>query len=744
MIRLTLLPSNFAGFDICLIRCSSSIKAIRGCLRVAANKGRVVCTKKMEKEKERANRIHILVVPLPVQGHVNPMLQFSKRLAAKGLRVTLVTISSNTEAIETQLCKVKIEPIHATSEEEEEAGNNVENKVLWFQTILSRRLPQLILKQENDGYPIICLVYDSAMPWVLDTAKGLGIFGASFFTHSCAVGAVYYNVHEGLLRVPLKEPTISVPGLPLLEPQDLPSFIYDPGSYPSFLNLVVSRFSNISGADWIFFNTFHGLEKEVVNWMRTRWPIMTIGPTLPSMYLDKRLEDDKDYGFSIFNSNTEACKKWLESKETGTVVYVSFGSMANLGEKQMEEIALGLKRSNANFLWVVRESETQKLPSNFEEQTSEKGLVVNWCPQLEVLGHRALGCFMTHCGWNSTLEALSSGVPMVAMPQWTDQTTNAKFVEDEWKVGVRVKVDQMGIVTKEEIERCIAEFHGVRAQCLNIRAGMEIPDKKLLKYALQYIRGIGRARAGLIISQLNMTNKLAEDLTRREVAAIGEEISNYLVGRELAIVVEGDIKRMKDTGITYFIVKTKRNDIPEMYPTINIEAVKDLHVLICNRNSNTRGQGATHLEEAHAEICIHKLVLSLRVEIHTRIRLSHKKVFSLFSSPFEYFSYHGKRREAVIQSDSSSTSSLRTAHIRPSLQHRKRPLGDNSQLCQEIQSGEGQDCWLQRRHSNGNIQKWTSHRTSFIRKTDHGRRTNPSSFVCFSRKTCTMGRGQAV
>ncbi|XP_009366994.1 mogroside IE synthase [Pyrus x bretschneideri] len=411
----------------------------------------------MEKEKERANRIHILVVPLPVQGHINPMLQFSKRLASKGLRVTLVTISSNAEAIETQLCKVKIEPIHATSEEEEEAGNNVENKVLWFQTILSRRLPQLILKQENDGYPVICLVYDSAMPWVLDTAKGLGIFGASFFTHSCAVGAVYYNVHEGLLRVPLKEPTISLPGLPLLEPQDLPSFIYDPGSYPSFLNLVVSRFSNITGADWIFFNTFHGLEKEVVNWMRTQWPIKTIGPTLPSMYLDKRLEDDKEYGLSVFNPNTEACNKWLESKETGTVVYVSFGSMANLGEKQMEEIALGLKRSNANFLWVVRESETQKLPSNFEEQTSEKGLVVNWCPQLEVLGHRALGCFMTHCGWNSTLEALSCGVPMVAMPQWTDQTTNAKFVEDEWKVGVRVKVDQMGIVTKEEIERCIAE-----------------------------------------------------------------------------------------------------------------------------------------------------------------------------------------------------------------------------------------------------------------------------------------------
>ncbi|PQQ12784.1 UDP-glycosyltransferase 74E2-like [Prunus yedoensis var. nudiflora] len=106
--------------------------------------------------------------------------------------------------------------------------------------------------------------------------------------------------------------------------------------------------------------------------------------------------------------------QWLDLKKACTVVYVSFGSVANLEEKQMEELALGLKRSKTSFMWVVRESEIQKLPSNFEEQTSEKGLVVNWCPQLQALAHRAIGCFMTHCGWNSTLEALSLGVPMVA------------------------------------------------------------------------------------------------------------------------------------------------------------------------------------------------------------------------------------------------------------------------------------------------------------------------------------------
>ncbi|PRQ46040.1 putative UDP-glucuronosyl/UDP-glucosyltransferase [Rosa chinensis] len=117
--------------------------------------------------------------------------------------------------------------------------------------------------------------------------------------------------------------------------------------------------------------------------------------------------------------------KWLDSKEAGSVVYVSFGSLANLKKEKMEELAWGLNNSNYHFLWVIKESEKEKLPINFFEEISEKGLVVSWCSQLQVLAHKAVGCFVTHCGWNSILEALSLGVPMVAVPQWADQTTNA-------------------------------------------------------------------------------------------------------------------------------------------------------------------------------------------------------------------------------------------------------------------------------------------------------------------------------
>lgn len=194
---------------------------------------------------------------------------------------------------------------------------------------------------------------------------------------------------------------------------------------------------------------------------KTQCPIMPVGPSVPSIYLDQRLEDDKEYGLSLFKPEIEACMKWLDSKEVGSVIYVSFGSLASLGEEQMEELAWGLKSSNIPFLWVVRESEKKKLPTGLLDEIvqSNTGLVVAWCLQLEVLAHRAIGCFLTHCGWNSTLEALCLGVPLVALAQWTDQTTNAKFIEEEWKVGLRVAVDgEKRIACRKDIEACVREM----------------------------------------------------------------------------------------------------------------------------------------------------------------------------------------------------------------------------------------------------------------------------------------------
>ncbi|KAL0311499.1 UNVERIFIED_CONTAM: UDP-glycosyltransferase 74E2 [Sesamum angustifolium] len=192
--------------------------------------------------------------------------------------------------------------------------------------------------------------------------------------------------------------------------------------------------------------------------MANKYLIRTIGPTVPSMYTDKRLLGNYDYGLSLFKPSTDSCMKWLDKKEDRSVVYVSFGSYAALVDKTMREVAWGLIDSKFSFLWVVRDTEESKLPRDFTSEIhDDNGLTVNWCSQLAVLAHRAIGCFLTHGGWNSTLEALSLGVPMVVMPQWTDQTTNAKLVADLWKIGVRVTADENGIVMREEMAAAVNE-----------------------------------------------------------------------------------------------------------------------------------------------------------------------------------------------------------------------------------------------------------------------------------------------
>ena len=121
----------------------------------------------------------------------------------------------------------------------------------------------------------------------------------------------------------------------------------------------------------------------------------------------------------------------------------------------MEESALGLKQSGMHFMWVVRGSELSKLPNENVDSVKEKGLLVTWCNQLEDLEHRPIGCFVTHCRWNSILDGLSLGVTMVAVPKWADQMTNAKFVEEIWEVRIRAREDDEGIVRKEEFVGCL-------------------------------------------------------------------------------------------------------------------------------------------------------------------------------------------------------------------------------------------------------------------------------------------------
>ncbi|GMI98600.1 UDP-glycosyltransferase 74 F1 [Hibiscus trionum] len=410
--------------------------------------------------EHKPRKPHVLVFPFPGQGHINPMLQFAKRLLSKGVRAALV---STVFLASSSFSGSSISFDHHTISDGFDEGGiyqaaDAEAYLSTFCSVGSKSLAALIQRLGETGHPVDALVYDSLMPWALDVAKQLGVPAAAFFTQSCAVNSVYYHVWKGDLQLPLPPTRVYLPALPPLRVSELPSFVAIYGLYPAWLDALVNQFSNVDGAEWVFLNHFYELEPEAMDWMSKHWNVMTVGPTIPSMYLDKRLQNNKDYGLNLFDPNASACMSWLSGKPKGSVVYVSFGSIASLGTKQMAEIGCALKRRNGHFLWVVRETEKSKLPHNYIEETSDQGLVVTWCPQLEVLSHESIGCFLTHCGFNSVLEALSLGVPMLAMPQWTDQATNAKYIEDVWRVGIRACCDKEGIVRRETIEHGIKEL----------------------------------------------------------------------------------------------------------------------------------------------------------------------------------------------------------------------------------------------------------------------------------------------
>ncbi|CAI9108460.1 OLC1v1008049C1 [Oldenlandia corymbosa var. corymbosa] len=176
---------------------------------------------------------HVLVLILPVQGHINPLLQFSKIIASRGIKVTVVFESSieTTFQADNQSELIKFECMTEIIDQENVPENSAPDA--WIEIAKVKVLEQLPLILENkasSGEPVNVLVYDSLPHYACDIAKQFGIQAAAFFTHSATVSAIYHHLHEGTLKFPSKEEpiTISLPSLPyVFKPKDLPSYVYD-------------------------------------------------------------------------------------------------------------------------------------------------------------------------------------------------------------------------------------------------------------------------------------------------------------------------------------------------------------------------------------------------------------------------------------------------------------------------------------------------------------------------------------
>lgn len=220
-------------------------------------------------------------------------------------------------------------------------------------------------------------------------------------------------------------------------------------------------------AHGIIENSFVELEPEVIKLLQINEPgrplVYPVGPLVN--------EDSSRTG--VDGVEIDKCLSWLDEQPRGSVIFVCFGSGGTLSSAQMNELAIGLETSEQRFLWVVRcpkdkvanvsnfiaDSNVDPfdfLPNGFVERTKEKGLVVPyWAPQAKVLNHGSTGGFLTHCGWNSVLESVVNGVPLVAWPLYAEQKMNAVLVSEEVKVAMRPKVSENGLVERDEIANVV-------------------------------------------------------------------------------------------------------------------------------------------------------------------------------------------------------------------------------------------------------------------------------------------------
>lgn len=248
-----------------------------------------------------------------------------------------------------------------------------------------------------------------------------------------------------------------IPGMKNIRLRDLPSFIRTTDPNEVMVHFCIEESKRARRASALIFNTFDVLEKEVLDQLALMFPrIYSIGPL--HLLLNQVSDDNlKMVGSNLWKEDP-GCLKWLDTKESNSVVYVNFGSITVMTPKQLTEFAWGLANSNQAFLWIIRPDlvtgDSAVLPNDFLFRIKDRGLLANWCHQEQVLSHPAIGGFLTHSGWNSTLESISNGIPIVCWPFFAEQPTNCRYSCTEWGIGMEIDSN----VKRDVVENLVREL----------------------------------------------------------------------------------------------------------------------------------------------------------------------------------------------------------------------------------------------------------------------------------------------
>ncbi|XP_048447808.1 beta-D-glucosyl crocetin beta-1,6-glucosyltransferase-like [Pyrus x bretschneideri] len=330
-----------------------------------------------------------------------------------------------------------------------------------------------ILKTLNPDF----LIYDFVVPWALSLGLDQNIPTIQFFIFSAvSVSFLFHRLFKG--------PSVRFP-FPAIYLRDYEISKFNSMMPPASSNdnrkddrvpPLQSPITTGRSCDLILLKTFREIEGKYVDYLYELMDskILLLGPLLHDPTKD---QEDKD-------EETDHIIKWLNKRETSSVVYISFGSEYFLSKEEIEEIAHGLELSKVSFIWVVRFPMEEKITraeevllKGFVERVGERGMIVEgWASQTKILQNSSVGGFLSHCGWSSVLESMKFGVPIIAMPMHLDQPYNARLVE-ELGVGVEVKkTGRGGGLQREEVAKVIKDVMENNIGEVVRRKAMELRD----------------------------------------------------------------------------------------------------------------------------------------------------------------------------------------------------------------------------------------------------------------------------
>ena len=419
--------------------------------------------------------------PFMAQGHIIPFLALALKLEQeKGYTITFVNTPLNIKKLQSSLppnssIRLLEIPYNSTdhglppnSESTETLPLSLMLQFIESSTSLKPAFTKLIsnLVKEQHGHPPLCIISDMFFGWSAVVAHQFGSSHAIFNAGGGYGMAVFHTTWLNLphLKENLNSDEFSLPGFP-------EGYSFNVNRLPEHMRAVTgpwdfvqTMFKDWLESDAMLFNTVEEIDHTGLNYFRKQYScsVWAVGPILSSV-------GSKARGGKEAEAMSNLCMKWLDSKPENSVLYVAFGSQNTPSEPQIKQLAMALEASGKNFLWVFRppssfvmdsnnKDNEEWLPKGFEQRIKEnnRGLLIQqWAPQMEILSHKSIGAFLSHCGWNSVIEALSHGVPMLSWPMGAEQPFNAKMLEEEIGVSVGVAYGNDCEVRCEDIVRKI-------------------------------------------------------------------------------------------------------------------------------------------------------------------------------------------------------------------------------------------------------------------------------------------------